>query len=49
MLPVGFEPMIPAGERPQNHALETARPLGPAIVDIIAWKMYSPRSSYEIT
>ena len=29
MPPVGFEPRIPAIERPQTHA--TARPLGPAI------------------
>jgi len=28
MLPMGFEPAIPASDRPQTHALETARPPG---------------------
>ena len=32
MSPVGFEPAIPASERPQTHALDrTATGIGPAI------------------
>ena len=34
MPPAGFEPAIPAGERPQTDALDR-RPLGPAVRLII--------------
>ena len=33
MPPVGFEPAVPASERPQTHALDPAA-MGPALIEL---------------
>jgi len=46
MLRGGFEPSIPASERPQTHAL--ARPMGPARTEIVLVKMFVLEKNYYI-
>jgi hypothetical protein len=35
MPPVGFEPIISAGERPKTYALDRAAPMGLAVVVVV--------------
>jgi len=41
MPPAGYEPTIPASERPQTHALATARPLGSVLIPTTQLKAMS--------